>query len=154
MTELCQGGELYDQIVQRSQTPQGSFSESETAIIMYQLMKAVECCHDRHFICHRDLKPENFLLKSKDSINQIRMIDFGLSRFFAPKERLRTRVGTVYYTAPEVWAENYDKTCDLWSAGVIMYILLCGYAPFDDNDGTGDNGILKAVLRANFTFPR
>lgn len=70
--------------------------------MMKQILGAVEACHNKHCVTHRDLKPENFLLKKKDDITQLRMIDFGLSRLFTPDERLRTRVGTVYYTAPEV----------------------------------------------------
>ena len=63
---------------------------------------------------------------------------------------MRTRVGTVYYTAPEVWAEKYDNKCDIFSAGVILYVLLCSYPPFD---GETDNEILRKVMRCKFTFP-
>ena len=63
---------------------------------------------------------------------------------------MRTRVGTVYYTAPEVWAEKYDNKCDIFSAGVILYVLLCSYPPFD---GETDNEILRKVMRGKFTFP-
>mmetsp|Transcript_11060 Transcript_11060/g.25929 ORF Transcript_11060/g.25929 Transcript_11060/m.25929 type:complete len:634 (+) Transcript_11060:119-2020(+) len=150
VTELCQGGELYDQIVEKSESPEGAFSEFETATIIRQMMLGVEALHTLHQVTHRDLKPENFLLLEKGDIGQIRMIDFGLSRFFKRDERLRTRVGTVYYTAPEVWRENYDESCDLWSLGVIMYVLLCSYPPFDgDNDGL----ILKAVNKSRYSFP-
>jgi serine/threonine protein kinase len=118
--------------------------------MMKQIIGAVEACHNKHQVTHRDLKPENFLLKRKDDITELRMIDFGLSRFFTPDERLRTRVGTVYYTAPEVWNENYDQSCDLWSAGVIMYVLLCSYPPFD---GDTDKEILRSVCRGKYAFP-
>ena len=102
--------------------PGQGHTEAETATIMLQVLQAIRCCHEDHSICHRDLKPENFLLKNRDDLSQLRMIDFGLSRYFEKGERLVTRVGTIYYTAPEVWSEDYDKTCDLWSAGVIMYV--------------------------------
>jgi serine/threonine protein kinase len=118
--------------------------------MMKQIIGAVESLHNKHQVTHRDLKPENFLLKRKDDISELRMIDFGLSRFYTPDERLRTRVGTVYYTAPEVWNENYDQSCDLWSAGVIMYVLLCSYPPFD---GDTDKEILRAVCRGKYSFP-
>lgn len=85
----------------KSESDYGRFTEAETATIMRQVVGAVRACH-RVRVTHRDLKPENFLLVRRDDITQIRMIDFGLSRFFQPDERLRTRVGTVYYTAPEV----------------------------------------------------
>jgi len=151
VTELCSGGELYDQIVTRSETEEGRFSEAETAVMMKQILGAVHACHSLHQITHRDLKPENFLLKHKDDLSQIRLIDFGLSRFYQSDERLRTRVGTVYYTAPEVWSENYDCSCDLWSAGVMMYVLLCSYPPFD---GDSDKDILRTVCRGKYSFPR
>ena len=119
VTELCTGGELYDQIVKRS--GQGH-TEAEAATIMRQMLQAIRCCHEDHSICHRDLKPENFLLKNRDDLSQIRMIDFGMSRYFEKGERLMTRLGTLFYTAPEVWSQDYDNSCDLWSAGVIMYV--------------------------------
>mmetsp|Transcript_26456 Transcript_26456/g.54144 ORF Transcript_26456/g.54144 Transcript_26456/m.54144 type:complete len:338 (+) Transcript_26456:73-1086(+) len=150
VTELCSGGELYDQIVTRSETEEGRFSEAETAVMMKQILGAVHACHSLHQITHRDLKPENFLLKHKDDLSQIRLIDFGLSRFYQSDERLRTRVGTVYYTAPEVWAERYDNKCDVFSCGVLLYVLLCLYTPFDGDD---DNDILRKVMRGKFTFP-
>jgi len=150
VTEWCGGGELYDQIVECSKTELGRFTELQAATIMKQILSGVECLHAEHMITHRDLKPENFLLKRKGDISQIRIIDFGLSRFFHPKERLRTRVGTVYYTAPEVWNENYDNSCDLWSAGVVMYVLLASYPPFD---GDSDQDILRSVMRSKYSFP-
>jgi len=93
------------------------------------LICGIEYIH-KSGICHRDLKPENFLLKNRDDLSQLRMIDFGLSRYFEKGERLVTRVGTIYYTAPEVWSEDYDKTCDLWSAGVIMYVHIASKSAF------------------------
>ena len=98
---------------------------------------------------HGDLKPENVLLARSNDFSALRLIDFGLSRTFEPKQRLRTRVGTVYYTAPEVWAEDYDEKCDLWSLGVIMYVLICSYPPFD---GDNDHEILKSVMKGRYKF--
>ena len=77
------------------------------------------------------------------------MIDFGLSRFFEPGQRHRTRVGTVYYTAPEVWKQDYDEKCDLWSMGVILYVLICSYPPFDGDD---DEDILNTVMKGRYKF--
>lgn len=151
VTELCRGGELYDQIVKKSEeenNPTGGFTEYDTAVMMRQLFTAIVQCH-RNRVVHRDLKPENVLLARSNDFSALRLIDFGLSRTFEPKQRLRTRVGTVYYTAPEVWAEDYDEKCDLWSLGVIMYVLICSYPPFD---GDNDHEILKSVMKGRYKF--
>lgn len=81
-------------------------------------------------IMHRDLKPENILLSSKEPDAQIRVIDFGTSEFCEEGQRLHQKFGTPYYVAPEVLHRDYCKAADIWSLGVIMYILLCGYPPF------------------------
>jgi calcium-dependent protein kinase len=96
---------------------------------------------------HRDLKPENFLYETKEEDSGIKVIDFGLSKICRTKnvgkiERLKTKAGTPYYISPEVLTGSYDKSCDLWSAGCILYILLCGYPPFYGDD---DQEILKMV---------
>lgn len=86
---------------------------------------------------HRDLKPENLLIESKGKNNQIlvKVIDFGTSIEFNPNEKLKARLGTAYYIAPEVLRSEYDEKCDVWSCGIILYILLCGYPPFNgEND--------------------
>jgi len=144
--ELCVGGELFDQI---GKDGNDHFSEADAAVIMRQVLGGVAACHS-NLIVNRDLKPENFLLKNKGDISDIRMIDFGLSRFFNPGERLQTRVGTVYYTAPEVWDEDYDQACDLWSAGVIMFVSLSSSLPFN---GDSDKDILRKVRKGSLVFP-
>jgi len=144
--ELCTGGELFDRI-----TECGSFTEKYAAKIFKQILLAIKYCHQNN-VCHRDLKPENFLFESKEGDN-LKIIDFGLSKIFSdPKiglTRMKTRAGTPYYISPEVIAGNYTYTCDLWSAGVILYILLCGYPPFFGND---DQEILRCVQRAKLDF--
>lgn len=90
-------------------------------------------------VCHRDLKPENFLYENKDDNSDIKIIDFGLSKILDAGskyglQRMKTKAGTPYYISPEVLTGNYDKSCDMWSAGCIMYILLCGYPPFYGDD--------------------
>lgn len=100
---------------------------------------------------HRDLKPENFLFSSKDANADIKIIDFGLSKIMdgGRLQRMKTRAGTPYYISPEVLAGNYDVSCDMWSAGCMLYILLCGYPPF-----YGDNNqeILQMVSKGKFDF--
>jgi len=124
--EVCTGGELFDKIIDS-----GHFNETNAAILMQQIIRAIHYMHTNH-VCHRDLKPENFLFMTKDSIekNTLKIIDFGLSCQFAPGQVLTTKAGTPYYVAPQVLAGKYDQLSDLWSCGVIMYVMLCGYPPF------------------------
>jgi len=152
VTELCAGGELYDLVIERAEAePSVPFSEFEAATLMKQVLTCVASLHEEHGVVHRDIKPENLLLARADKgLDHVVLIDYGLSRFFEPGQRLMTRVGTVYYTAPEVWAERYDNKCDVFSCGVLLYVLLCLYTPFDGDD---DNDILRKVMRGKFTFP-
>ena len=76
-------------------------------------------------MCHRDLKPENILIDDRE-LNTIKLIDFGTSQIFGGDEKMQLVLGTAYYIAPEVLDGNYDEKCDIWSIGVILYILLCG----------------------------
>jgi calcium-dependent protein kinase len=143
ITELCEGGELFDQIVDK-----GSFTESEAAYVMKQLMSAINYIHTNNIV-HRDLKPENILLDTKKN-NIIKIIDWGTARFFEKNKKMNKVSGTPYYIAPEVLFEKYDEKCDIWSCGVIMYILLCGYPPFN---GETDNEILNKIKTGKFVFP-
>lgn len=97
---------------------------------------------------HRDLKPENILFELADG-GTIKVIDFGTSRTFDPHEKLIQKTGTAYYVAPEVLKKRYDEKCDVWSCGVIMYIMLCGYPPFS---GKSDDKILEKVAKGEFDF--
>ena len=135
VTEFCGGGELFEHIIAR-----GKFNESYAAKIIKQVLSAIKHLHDKN-ICHRDLKPENILFETKSKEAQIKLIDFGLSKYFTPKgcgdnmNLMKTKIGTPYYMAPEVLEGAYDETCDMWSIGVITYCILCGYPPFNaDND--------------------
>lgn len=102
------------------------------------------------------MKPENFLIDSKeDEEILIKTIDFGLSKVVRTNnvgilDKMTTKVGTPYYVSPEVLAGSYDMSCDLWSAGCILYIMLCGYPPFN---GDNDQEILKRVLEGKLQFP-
>jgi calcium-dependent protein kinase len=120
-------------------------------MLLRQIIAAIEYCHSLDPpICHRDLKPENFLFKTGDDNAPIKIIDFGLSKYEEPGEKLHTRVGTPYYIAPEVLRRNYTIACDMWSIGVIAYILLCGYPPFH---GDNDRDIFRRIQQGAFNFP-
>lgn len=145
--ELCSGGELFDRIIDV-----GQFTEPQAAIVMQQIIWAVNYMHEKR-VCHRDLKPENFLFYTKEPIerNVLKIIDFGLACQFQPGLSLTTKAGTPYYVAPQVLEGNYDHTSDLWSCGVIMYVLLCGYPPFY---GDTDSEVLEKVTKGEFDFPK
>jgi calcium-dependent protein kinase len=129
MTELMSGGELFEVI-----TNQGSFSEVDAAKIIKQILNSVNYLHNKNIV-HRDLKPENILMNNKSTVKDqnydIKIIDFGTAKQFERNQKLSKFIGTSYYIAPEVLAECYDEKCDVWSCGVILYILLCGYPPFN-----------------------
>lgn len=127
VTELCTGGELYDQLITKSR-----YKEKRAAKIMRQILHAISYLH-QNGICHRDLKPENFLFASNSKDADLKLIDFGLAHKFGNKIELESVVGTPYYVAPEVLLGSYDQKCDIWSAGVILYMLLCGKPPFVAN---------------------
>ncbi|XP_023535368.1 calcium-dependent protein kinase 29 [Cucurbita pepo subsp. pepo] len=138
--ELCSGGELFDRIIKKK-----SYSEREAASICKQILNVVHACHFMG-VMHRDLKPENFLMVSEDDDSPIKATDFGLSVFIEEGKVYREIVGSAYYIAPEVLQRNYGKEIDIWSAGVILYILLCGEPPFW---GQTEDEIVKAVLKGN-----
>jgi len=146
VSELMTGGELFDFLIKS-----GHLSEASTARIMYQVLSAVTYCHQNNIV-HRDLKPENLLLETPptDSENIIvKVIDFGTSSLFTPSSRLHKRIGTPYYIAPEVLNMNYSEKCDVWSCGVILYILLSGYPPFS---GHNNEEIMLKVRTGQFAF--
>jgi calcium-dependent protein kinase len=152
ITELCTGGELFDRIIEKTQSDEGHFSERDAAGLVRCILDAISYCHDKAIV-HRDLKPENFLFSSKDERTAvIKIIDFGLSRHDHDVKQgiMNTKVGTPYYVAPEVLNREYTKSCDIWSIGVITYILLCGYPPFY---GDTDTQIFESVRMAKFDFP-
>jgi len=151
ITELCTGGELFDRIIQKTQSDEGHFSERDAAKLIQCILDAIMYCHDQKGIVHRDLKPENFLFQSNEETAAIKIIDFGLSRHDDVQQGImNTKVGTPYYVAPEVLNREYTKSCDIWSIGVITYILLCGYPPFY---GDTDNQIFDQVRTGRFDFP-
>ncbi|UKK02090.2 calcium-dependent protein kinase [Theileria orientalis] len=141
--EMCSGGELFDRIVNK-----GSFSENYAAFIMRQVFSAIAYCHNKN-VLHRDLKPENILYCNSSSSSTIKIIDWGFATKCFKSHKFTSLVGTPYYVAPEVLLGNYDKACDIWSAGVIMFILLVGYPPFH---GSNNAEILRNVKRGSIKF--
>ncbi|CAH1451515.1 unnamed protein product [Lactuca virosa] len=141
--ELCAGGELFDRIIAK-----GHYSERAAAGLCRQMVTVVHDCHTMG-VFHRDLKPENFLFLSTDEDSPLKATDFGLSVFFKPGDVFRDLVGSAYYVAPEVLRRHYGAEADIWSAGVILYILLSGVPPFW---GETEQSIFDAVLRGNLDF--
>nr|ASL69959.1 calcium-dependent protein kinase [Hordeum vulgare] len=141
--ELCAGGELFDRIVRR-----GHYTERQAAELARVIVAVVESCHSLG-VMHRDLKPENFLFVGNEEDAALKTIDFGLSMFFRPGEIFSDVVGSPYYVAPEVLKKNYSQEADVWSAGVIVYILLCGVPPFWAET---EQGIFEQVLHGTLDF--
>jgi len=146
--ELVNGGELFDKIVEK-----GSYTELEAGKLVAQVLSAIDYLHE-HDVVHRDLKPENLLLRSKDDATTVCIADFGLSKIVGQKTMMATACGTPSYVAPEVLnpdkSQGYGPEVDLWSIGVITYILLCGFPPF-----YGDTvpEIFDQILKANYDYP-
>ncbi|PSR98421.1 Calcium-dependent protein kinase [Actinidia chinensis var. chinensis] len=141
--ELCAGGELFDRII-----AQGHYSERAAAAICRSIVNVVHICHFMG-VMHRDLKPENFLLSSKEEGAMLKATDFGLSVFIEEGKVYRDIVGSAYYVAPEVLKRSYGKEIDVWSAGVILYILLSGVPPFWAET---EKGIFDAILQGEIDF--
>eukprot|EP00352_Strombidinopsis_acuminata_P004002 CAMPEP_0176397868 /NCGR_PEP_ID=MMETSP0126-20121128/45466_1 /TAXON_ID=141414 ORGANISM="Strombidinopsis acuminatum, Strain SPMC142" /NCGR_SAMPLE_ID=MMETSP0126 /ASSEMBLY_ACC=CAM_ASM_000229 /LENGTH=408 /DNA_ID=CAMNT_0017772431 /DNA_START=230 /DNA_END=1456 /DNA_ORIENTATION=- len=143
VTEICKGGELFDEILAR-----GKFNEKDAAVLIKQVLSCINYCHSAKIV-HRDLKPENILLEQNKEFDQIKIIDFGTSLVYDPNKKLDEKLGTPYYIAPEVLGKSYGSKCDIWSIGVIVYILLSGIPPFNGKD---DQEIMKAVRKGKFSF--
>jgi len=143
--ELVSGGDLFDRIVSKS-----FYKEDEAKILFGKLVEAVAYLHSTG-IAHRDLKPENILLATKDDDTNIKVSDFGLSKVVGEDQLMKTLCGTPQYLAPEIINKKdgktigYSKVVDIWSMGVILYILLVGYPPFDSQD-------TEAMRTAKYSF--
>ncbi|CAA7399639.1 unnamed protein product [Spirodela intermedia] len=145
--ELCEGGELLDRILGKKDS---RYSEKDAAVVVRQMLKVAAECH-LHGLVHRDMKPENFLFKSSKEDSPLKATDFGLSDFIKPGRKFHDIVGSAYYVAPEVLKRKSGPESDVWSIGVITYILLCGRRPFWDKT---EDGIFKEVLRKKPDFRR
>ncbi|XVF37212.1 hypothetical protein REPUB_Repub19eG0127300 [Reevesia pubescens] len=141
--ELCAGGELFDRIVAK-----GHYSEREAAKLIKTIVGVVEACHSLG-VMHRDLKPENFLFDTPGDDAVLKAIDFGLSIFYKPGQYFSDVVGSPYYVAPEVLCKYYGPEVDIWSAGVILYILLSGVPPFWAET---ESGIFRQILHGKIDF--
>jgi len=143
--ELCSGGDLMQKIFETTR-----FTESQVALLMLQLFRALKCMHTRGF-CHRNLKPENLLFLSRRPIesNVLKVADFGTAHSCSHGCVQETKPRSPYYVAPQVLEGHYDLSADLWSCGVIMYLLLCGYPPFF---GDSDETVLTKVRLGAFSF--
>jgi len=141
--ELCGGGELFDRIVAR-----GHYSEKDAAGLIRTMVRVVAHCHSLG-VMHRDLKPENFLFADTSEAATLKATDFGLSVFYKPDDVYRDIVGSAYYVAPEVLRRHYNKEADLWSCGVILYILLSGVPPFW---GDTEQQIFDSILKGRLDF--
>lgn len=143
VTELCEGGELFFHITKRKH-----LTEAQAALIMRQAFYALNYLHTNR-ICHRDIKPENFLLYKEDDDSHIKLIDFGLAKKVGANEVMNAPNGTPYYIAPEVLKGSYTTTCDNWSMGIVLYIMLSGKPPFG---GKTNKEIIDNVLRGELQF--
>jgi len=138
--ECMQGGELFDRVVQRKR-----FTEKDAARAIYQMLLAVNYIHS-HDIVHRDIKLENFLYEAKDS-DHLKLIDFGFSKIWHPNTTMAVSCGTLAYVAPEVLEKSYTSQCDLWSLGVVAFVLLFGYMPFSG----AESKQIRDIKEGNFT---
>ena len=159
--EQCLGGSLLDRLIKKMEEEDETYSEAEAAIIFKQIITAISYCHNQG-ICHRDLKMENVLFLTNQKNSPIKIIDFGLSQCVQKKKlvqyitgknyetiSMEAPVGTPHYISPEVLKGKYNQKCDIWSAGVILFVMLGGYFPFD---GDTDNDIYKSVSKKKFYF--
>merc|ERR1712183_1129842 len=148
--EIMEGGELFSRIQEKK-----SFTEKEAAEIVKDICLAVKFLHDCN-VAHRDLKPENLLYSHKGTLGVLKLTDFGFAKETLSKETLQTPCYTPYYVAPEVLGpEKYDKSCDIWSLGVIMYILICGFPPFYSNHGQPISpGMKRRIRSGQYQFPK
>lgn len=128
--EYLSGEQLFERLKNKE-----FLDEEYSRKIFQQILEAINYIH-KHNVSHRDIKPENFVFVDNTSDN-VKLIDFGLAMHFKIRpsdnkimNRMQTRVGTAWYTAPEVFKRQYTEKCDIWSAGVMLYVMLSGYPPF------------------------
>ena len=144
--EYCKGKDIFEKINQY-----GFISENIVKKIISKLVHAISYCHSKN-LTHRDLKLENILFINNDMESEIKLIDFGLACKYEPNKKMTTFAGSPYYIAPEVLKGNYDNKCDIWSIGIITYVMLTGILPFE---GETNDEIFNKILtkEVNFEHP-
>ena len=140
--ELCSGGELYERLAQLRK-----YTERDAARVTLQMLNAINYCHS-HSVCHRDIKLENWVYANSSADAPLKLIDWGMSRIFTGEPMTQIH-GTVYYVSPQVLAGNYDNKCDVWSIGVIVYMILSGSPPFP---GQNDQEIINRIKSTEVSF--
>jgi len=144
ITEKLPGGELFDRVVQKSY-----YNEKEARDVCKILFEALGYVHSQH-VAHRDLKPENLLLTSQDDDCNVKIADFGFAKKCPSPKSLKTQCGTPGYVAPEILnGVKYDAQADMWSIGVIVYILLGGYPPFIEQN---QRDLFRKIRRGQYEF--
>eukprot|EP00899_Mesostigma_viride_P020986 jgi/Mesvir1/2888/Mv13962-RA.1 len=148
VTELVTGGELLDRLADK-----GNYTEEDSSILIHQILDGVAYLHELGIV-HRDLKLENLLLEDSSDDSRVKIADFGLSKFFSNDDVLQTLCGSPQYVAPEVLDAGvtqmtYTPAVDMWSIGVILYILLSGYSPFDDES---DPVLFQKIRRGEYSM--
>jgi len=150
VTALCLGGELFDRV------SEGSFSERSASRLAKQMLSAIAHCHEKHIV-HRDLKPENFVFETKAADSNMKLIDFGCALLVEDDEVVKDVAGSPYYVAPEVLVADFKRTgriwkaADMWSIGVIVYLLVHGYPPFN---GDMQEAIFRKIRVGKYKFSR
>ncbi|CAB9501553.1 MAP kinase-activated protein kinase 2 (Fragment) [Seminavis robusta] len=141
VTDIYAGGELYDELEEF-----GRFNEDDAALLMNNVLSCLNYCHKNKRLAHRDLKPENILLEENKNFEDLKIIDFGLAAY---GDRFTELEGSTYYMSPQVIQGNYDCKCDIWSCGVIAYVCLAGFAPFD---GADEQDVVQSILCGRVDF--
>ena len=142
--EYCKGGQLYTEIENNA-----PFDETYSAYVMYQIFSAINYAHNMNII-HRDLKPENILIVNRNKKNNypnIKVGDFGMIKLLPKNTKQNKIIRSLFYVAPEVFKNNYNEKCDIWSCGVIMYTLLSNNKPFD---GKNEDEIISKIEKGEF----
>lgn len=144
--EFIEGGELFDRIAAKQ-----FYNENDARNVVHDVLSAMQYCHSKN-IAHRDLKPANLLVLSREDDSHVKIADFGLAKEYDAHNILKTQCGTPAFVAPEIISResHYDSECDMWAIGVVTYVLLAGFLPFQDDN---IRNLFKKIRKGEFTFP-